>query len=163
MAPRTRSCWRSSPRDVADVADIVTSRAPRASRASRADRSRFGAAVALALGALAVAGATLVGWNEGVLDALVTPPPLLRAALVGGSVTLGLVLLTRSVGRLAEAGEHDVPGLIRAVRLTFLAVAALAAAAGWALGHPLPLVIAAVIAGIDVLETSFLLLVVGRR
>ena len=41
-------------------------------------------------------------------------------------------------------------------------VAAFAAAAGWALAHPLPLIIAAVIAGIDVIETSFLLLVVGR-
>ncbi len=50
-----------------------------------------------------------------------------------------------------------MPGLIRAVRLAFLAVAAFAAAAGWALGHPLPLVVAAVIAGIDVIETSFLL------
>jgi hypothetical protein len=119
--------------------------------------------VALALGALAVVGATIVGWNEGLLDTLVTPPPLLRAALVGGSVTLGIVLLGRSVGRLAEAGEHDVPALIRAVRLAFLAVAALAAAAGWALGHPLPLIVAAVIAGIDVIETSFLLIVVGRR
>jgi hypothetical protein len=50
------------------------------------------------------------------------------------------------------------------VRLAFLAVAAFAAAAGWALGHPLPLVIAAVIAGIDVIETSILLVVVaGRR
>jgi hypothetical protein len=138
----------------------VTSRAP---RASRVERTRTGAAVALALGALAVAGATLVGWNEGLLDAVVTPPALLRAALVGGSVTLGLVLLTRSVGRLAKAGEHDVPGLIRAVRLAFLAVAAFAAAAGWALAHPLPIVVAGVIAGIDVIETSFLLVVVGRR
>ena len=59
-------------------------------------------------------------------------------------------------------GEPDVPGLIRGVRLAFLAVAAFAAAAGWALAHPLPLIIAAVIAGIDVIETSFLLLVVGR-
>ena len=59
-------------------------------------------------------------------------------------------------------GEPDVRGLIRAVRLAFLAVAAFAAAAGWALAHPLPLVVAAVIAGIDVVETSFLLLVVGR-
>lgn len=133
------------------------------SRGVRVDRSRSAAVVALALGALAVAGATVVGWNEGLLDALVTPPALLRAALVGGAVTVGLVLLARSVGRLAEAGEHDVPGLIRAVRLAFLAVAALAAAAGWAIGHPLPLIVAAVIAGVDVLETSFLLLVVGRR
>ena len=128
-----------------------------------ADRPRLGAVVALALGALAVVGATVVGWNEGFLDALVTPPPLLRAGLVGGSVGLGVVLLARSVTRLAEASERDVPALIRAVRLAFLAVAAFAAAAGWAIGHPLPLIIAAVIAGIDVLETSFLLLVVGRR
>jgi len=129
----------------------------------RLDRSRSGAVVALVLGGLAVFGATVIGWNEGLLDSLVTPPAIVRAALVGGSVALGVVLLTRSVARLADAGEGDVPGLIRAVRLAFLAVAALAAAAGWALGHPLPLIIAAVIAGIDVLETSFLLLVVGRR
>jgi hypothetical protein len=128
-----------------------------------ADRPRLGAVVALGLGALAVIGATVVGWNEGALDLLVAPPPLIRAGLVGGGVALGLILLTRSVGRLADAGERDVPGLIRAVRLAFLAVAAFAAAAGWALGHPLPLVIAAVIAGIDVIETSFLLLIVGRR
>ena len=131
--------------------------------AARTDRPRAGALVALALGAVAFVGATVLGWNEGVLDALVTPPPVLRAALVGGSVALGIVLLGRSVGRLAEGGEDDVPGLIRAVRLAFLAVAAFAAAAGWAIAHPLPLIIAAVIAGIDVIETSFLLLVVGRR
>jgi hypothetical protein len=132
-------------------------------RGTTADRPRLGAVVALGLGALAVVAATVVGWNEGLLDVLVAPPPLIRAGLVGGGVALGVVLLSRSVGRLAEAGERDVPGLIRAVRLAFLAVAAFAAAAGWALGHPLPLVIAAVIAGIDVIETSFLLLIVGRR
>jgi hypothetical protein len=54
-----------------------------------------------------------------------------------------------------------VPALIRGVRLAFLAVAAFAAAAGWGLGHPLPLLVALVIAGIDVVETSFLLVVVG--
>jgi hypothetical protein len=64
---------------------------------------------------------------------------------------------------MSTAGTTDVPGLIRAVRLAFLAIAAIAAAAGWALANPLPLVVAAVIAGIDVIETSFLLLVVGRR
>ena len=50
---------------------------------------------------------------------------------------------------------------IRGVRLAFLAVAAFAAAAGWALGSPLPLIVALVIAGIDVVETSFMLLVLG--
>jgi hypothetical protein len=128
-----------------------------------AERPRVGAVAALALGALAVVGATAVGWNQGLLDAIVTPPALLRAALVGGAVALGVVLLTRFVGRLADAGEENVPALIRAVRLAFLAVAAFAAAAGWAIGHPLPLILAAVIAGIDLVETSFLLLVVGRR
>ena len=67
------------------------------------------------------------------------------------------------LARLADAGTEDVPGLVRAVRLAFLAIAAFAAAAGWALASPLPLIVAAVIAGIDVVETSFLLLVVGSR
>ena len=89
-----------------------------------------------------------------------TPPAIVRAALVGGSVAIGVVLLSRSLARMSE-GTSDVPALIRGVRLAFLAVAAFAAAAGWGLGHPLPLLVALVIAGIDVVETSFLLVVVG--
>lgn len=127
------------------------------------ERPWLGAAVALGLGLIALVGASVLGWNAGVLDAIVRPPTLVRAALVGGSVALAVILLSRSVGRLSEAGTEDVPGLVRAVRLAFLAVAALAAGAGWALGHPLPLIVAAVIAGIDVIETSFLLIVVGAR
>lgn len=129
--------------------------------AGSSDRPRRGALIALALGTLAVVGATVAGSVDGVLEVVVGPPPLIRAALVGGSIVLGVGLLARSVGRLAEAGTNDVPGLIRAVRLAFLAVAALAAATGWAFGHPLPLIVAAVIAGVDVIETSLLLLVVG--
>jgi len=126
------------------------------------DRPRVGAAVAIVLGTLAVAAATVIGWNDGWLDSLVEPPAPIRALLVGLSVALGMWLLAQSARRMAIAGTSDVRGLIRAVRLAFLAVAALAAAAGWLLAHPLPLVVAAVIAGIDVIETSFLLLVVGR-
>ena len=130
-------------------------------------RPRAGAAVATILGFGAVVLATVVGWNAGWLDAIVTPPAIVRAALVGLGVALGVMLLTRSIARMSASGETlsgepDVPGLIRGVRLAFLAVAAFAAAAGWALAHPLPLIVAAVIAGIDVIETSFLLLVVGR-
>jgi hypothetical protein len=121
---------------------------------------RAGAAAALALGALAVVAATVLGASESVLDAVVQPPTIIRAALVGASVAAAVVLLLRAVDRLS-AGADDVPGLIRGVRLVFLAVAAASAAAGWALGHPLPLLIALVIAGIDVVETSFLLLVIG--
>jgi hypothetical protein len=131
-------------------------------RDQRLDRPRVGAEVAIILGTLAVAAATVVGWNEGWLDAIVAPPLIVRAALVGGSVALGAWLLAQSATRMATAGTSDVRGLIRAVRLAFLAVAAWAAAAGWLLAHPLPLVVAAVIAGIDVIETSLLLMVVGR-
>ena len=122
---------------------------------------RVAAAVAIGLGLLAVVAATVAGSSAGLLDAIVRPPALIRAALVGGSAVLAIALLARALGRLT-AGTSDVGGLIRGVRFVFLAVAAAAAGAGWALGHPLPLVVAAVIAGVDVIETSFLLLVVGR-
>ena len=130
-------------------------------------RPRAGAAVATVLGLVAVVLATVVGWNAGWLGAIVSPQPIVRAFLVGLGVAAGVMLLTRAIARMgasgdALGGEPDVPGLIRGVRLAFLAVAAFAAAAGWALAHPLPLIVAVVIAGIDVIETSFLLLVVGR-
>ena len=41
----------------------------------------------------------------------------------------------------------DIAGLVRGVRLVFLAVAAFAAAGGWLVGHPLPFIVALVIAG----------------
>ena len=130
-------------------------------------RPRAGAAAATILGFVAVVLATVVGWNAGWLDAVVSPPPIVRAFLVGVGVAVGVMLLSRAIARMGASGETlsgepDVPGLIRGVRLAFLAVAAFAAAAGWALAHPLPLIVATVIAGIDVIETSFLLLVVGR-
>jgi hypothetical protein len=128
----------------------------------RADRPRIGAAVAILLGTLAVAAATVVGSGAGWLDAIIAPPPFIRAALVGLTAVLGGWLVLEAVRRMASAGTSDVRGLIRAVRLVFLAVAAFAACVGWALGNPLPLLVATVIAGIDVIETSFLLLVVGR-
>ncbi len=122
-----------------------------------------GALGALVLGVLVVVAATIAGSNENVLDAIVRPPTFIRAALVGLSATLAVVFLSRGLARLA-VGTDDVPGLVRGVRLVFLAVAAAAAGAGWALGDALPLIVALVIAGIDVIETSFLLLVVtGRR
>lgn len=122
--------------------------------------ARSTAAIALLLGALAVVAATIFGSSENVLDALVRPPTIIRAALVGGSAALALVFLANGLGRLA-AGTADVPGLVRGVRLVFLAVAAAAAGAGWALADALPLLVSLVIAGIDVIERSFLLLVVA--
>jgi hypothetical protein len=84
---------------------------------------------------------------------------------------VALWLLREAVRRL-DAGRsvpadsltgRDLAALIRGVRFIFLAAAAFAAGAGWLLGHPLPFVIALVIAGVDVLETSLLLLVVAIR
>lgn len=124
----------------------------------------------LGFGVVALVGGTLLGWDAKVLDALVAPPALVRAALVGLFVVVGLGLLREAVRRLEAStapghavGERDLPTLIRGVRLVFLAVAAFAAASGWLVGHPLPFVVALVIAGVDVLETTFLLLVVTLR
>ena len=131
----------------------------------------------LIAGAGAIAAGTALGWDAAALGAVVTPPAPVRAALVGVSAAVGIWLLVAALSRIAggvsETGApetdrqigqpRDVASMIRGVRLVFLAVAAFAAGAGWLLGHPLPLVVALVIAGVDVLETSFLLLVVTIR
>ena len=128
----------------------------------------------LIVGAVAIAAGTALGWNAAALSAIVTPPPYIRAALVGLSVAIGFVLLLGAMNRLAgdedDIGQartggtpRNIGALIRGVRFVFLAVAAFAAGSGWLLGHPLPLVVALVIAGIDVVETSFLLIVVGLQ
>ena len=123
----------------------------------------------LLMGVAALVGGTFLGWDARVLDALATPPALVRAALVGGSVVVALWLLGQATGRLRagtdgrDAGVRDLRTMIRGIRLVFLALAAIAAGAGWLLGHPLPFVIALIIAGVDLLETSFLLLVVAPR
>ena len=117
-------------------------------------------AIAIGAGLLAVVAGTALGFAPAILEAVVHPPSIVRAALIGGSVAIGVVLLTRSLAAMS-AGEADIRRLIRGVRLAFLAIAAFAAAAGWAAGSPLPLLVALVIAGIDVVETSFMLLLVG--
>jgi hypothetical protein len=117
------------------------------------------------IGVLALVGGSALGWDARVLDAVTSPPALIRAALVGLAVVAGLALLRQAILRLegVASGERDLPAAVRGIRLAFLAVAAFAAAAGWLLAHPLPFVVALVIAGVDILETSFLLLVVSLR
>jgi hypothetical protein len=133
---------------------------------------RLGRLAWLTAGAGAIAAGTALGWDAAALSAFVTPPALIRAALVGVAAAIGIWLLVAALARLAGDSDEDatpaertrnIGSMIRGVRLVFLAVAAFAAGAGWLLGHPLPLVVALVIAGIDVLETSFLLLVVNLR
>ena len=92
-----------------------------------ASRPRLGAAIAIVLGLLALIVATVVGWDAGWLEAVVGPPPLVRAFLVGIAVTIGVVLLARSIERMSASGDSvsgqaDVALVsIRAVRLFFLA------------------------------------------
>ena len=132
------------------------------------DRARLAWLLA---GGLALVGGTLLGWNGELLAVIAKPPPMVRAALVGVSVVAALWCVLQAVQRL-EAGRHlpagamtgrDLATLVRGVRYVFLAVAALSAAAGWLIGHPLPFIVALVIAGVDILETTFLLLVVSMR
>ncbi len=124
-------------------------------------RARVRLVLVLAAGVLAVLAGTLAGWNETVQALLVGPSLPVRLLLGVAALLLGVVLVARSAERL---GASEQPAdLVRGVRIVFLAVAALAAAAGWFLGSPLPIVAALVIAGIDVIETSILLLVTAVR
>ena len=132
-------------------------------------RSRLDGRLALALvlvaGAAAVALASAAGLAEDALRAIAAPAAIVRAGLSGVAIVLGARLLLGAVQRIDRSlrGETDLGTLVRGVRLVFLAAAAFTAAGGWVLGEPLPLVIALVIAGVDVVETSFLLLVASRR
>ena len=115
----------------------------------------------LATGVAAVLAGTLIGWSD-ALRALLTAPALpVRLTLGGAALLIGLVLVLRSAERLRDS--RDAAELVRSVRIVFLAVAALAAASGWLIGSPLPIIAALVIAGIDVIETSILLLVTAVR
>jgi hypothetical protein len=132
------------------------------------DRGRL---VWLIAGSAALLGGTLLGWNGELLTALARPAQILRAAFTAVAVLAALWCIVEAVRRL-EAGRHlaaeqatarDLASLVRGVRYVFLAVAALSAAAGWLVGHPLPFVVALIIAGVDILETTFLLIVVALR
>jgi hypothetical protein len=141
-----------------------------------ADRIDARLVVVLALlgGLAAVVVAMLAGVAPALLDIVARPPAILRAALAGGAIVVGGRLLLSALRRIdgsirQEAGtastisDADLGAMVRGVRLVFLAAAAFTAASGWILGDPLPLVIALVIAGVDVVETSFLLLVATSK
>ena len=83
----------------------------------------------LGLGLAALVAGTAFGWNAGLLNNLVTPPAIVRAALVGAGAWLGLEMLRRALIGLTTG--DDMRTLVRAIRFVFLAVAAFAAGAGW--------------------------------
>ncbi len=122
--------------------------------------------VSLLVGLGAFALGTALGRDAGLLQAVVTPPAIVRACFVGAAVLVGLAAFAAGVGRIDAARDPGVEGpvhLIRGVRLVFLGLAALAAAAGWLVASPLPIVVALVIAAVDVVETTFVLILVGTR
>ena len=135
---------------------------------------RLVVALALIGGIAAIALAMVVGLAPDLLALVAGPPPLTRAALAGVAIVVGGRLLVSAMRRIdasvrrdaqpsGRISDADVGVLVRGVRLVFLAAASFTAAAGWILAEPLPLVIALVIAGVDVIETSFLLLVATAR
>lgn len=120
--------------------------------------------VVVILGLAAVSVGTVLGGTRPLLDAIVSPPIVVRAALVGASAAVAVWLIARALTALSggDGPSREMATMIRGVRLAFLAVAALAAGAGWLVGHPLLLIVALVIAGVDVVETTFLLIVARR-
>jgi hypothetical protein len=132
--------------------------------------ARLAVLLALLAGLVAIGVGTAVGVAPELLRLIAAPPPIARAALAGAAIVIGARLVSsavrridtsmrREVGPATRLSEADLGAMVRGVRLVFLAAASFTAAAGWILGEPLPLVIALVIAGVDVVETSFLLLV----
>ena len=136
--------------------------------------ARLVVGLALLAGLAALGAAMVVGLAPELLVQLAAPPPIVRAALAGVAIVLGARLLLsatrridasmrRDSGLTSRISDADLGAMVRGVRLVFLAAASFTAAAGWILAEPLPLVIALVIAGVDVVETSFLLLVATSR
>ncbi|HXG26012.1 MAG TPA: hypothetical protein VNL94_04055 [Candidatus Binatia bacterium] len=144
-----------------------------AERRSRID-GRLTIALVLLAGLIAIAVAMVAGLVPDLLEAIAAPSPIVRAGLAGLAVVVGGWLLVaavrlidasfrREAGPAGSVTDADLGRMVRGVRFVFLAAAAFSAAGGWVLGEPLPLVIALIIAGVDVVETSFLLLVASRR
>jgi hypothetical protein len=136
---------------------------------------RIALAGLLVAGVAAIALAMLAGSAAEFLQLISRPPTVIRAFLSGLFIVLGGWLLLAAIRRIdgsiedehsadgATVSTSDLGTLVRGVRLVFLSAASFTAASSWLLGDPLPLVIALVIAGVDIVETSFLLLVASRR
>lgn len=130
-----------------------------------------------ALGLALLAVGALAGLRPDLLEALISGPAVVRLTLAVAAGLIGIWYLLGAVGRLAgdpregpDEAAPPAPGatprpfaeMVRGVRYVFLAVAAFAVGAAFVVSHPLPLVIGTIIAGVDIMETSFLLLVGGR-
>src|SRR5713101_2863668 len=66
-----------------------------------------GRVVWLVAGAVAIAAGTALGWDSAALASIVNPPVLVRAALGGTAVGVGVLLLVAALARLAAGGDAD--------------------------------------------------------
>jgi hypothetical protein len=115
--------------------------------------------LAAAAGALVVAS---VAADVDLVRLVLEPPFPVGWLFAAAAGLVGIVVLLRAMARIGP-GRDDPRELIRAVRLVFVAVGLFAAAAGWIIGSALPIIAGLIIVAIDVLETTFLLLVTARR
>lgn len=120
-----------------------------------------GNAFPLVLGLVALALATATGWQHALERLVLSPEPIVRAVLALACLVAALATFARSVD-LLHAGGGPV-AVVRGVRLSFVAIAFTAAAAGYALDFALAVVLGLVIGGVDVVETTLLLAVILAR
>lgn len=135
--------------------------------------ARLALVLLLLAGLVAVGIAAAAGVADGLFHLVAAPPLIVRAGLAGFAIVLAGWLLLAAIQRGEDsqrdvvddhAGSRDADlALVRAVRFDFLSAASFTAAGGWLLSDPLPLVIALVIAGVGVIDTSVLLVVATRR
>lgn len=141
----------------AGEASVVATGGP----AATGGRSGGSQALWLIGGIVLVVGATILG-GAGAIGPILEPPFPAGLLLGVAAGILGIVVVLRAIARIGPA-RTDARELIRAVRLLFVAVGLFAAAAGWIVGSALPIVVGLVIVGIDVIETSFLLIITAAR
>ena len=118
----------------------------------------LGTAMVLGVGAIALA---MFAGRSDLVASLLQPPAPVGWLLGAAAALVGIVLLLRSADQVGTAAEPA--DLIRAIRIVFLSVAAFGVSAGWFIGSPVPIVAGLVIAGVDVVETTFLLIVTAGR
>jgi hypothetical protein len=118
------------------------------------------APVLLAVGVVGIALISVSGRSD-VLMTLLAPPMPARLLLGIAAFIVAVLVVLAAADRMRT--DKDPRGLIRAIRLMFLAVGLFAMAVGWFIGSPVPVVAGIVITAIDLLETSFLLLMTTAK
>ena len=116
-------------------------------------------------GLLVVAGASVLEpKGRGGPAGLVTVATIVFVVVF---IIVGLLIFSRGLSLIAESrqagpagtGTPDIRGLIRGVRLMFLSVATFVAAFGFLTGEAIFVVVAAVVAIVDIVETAIFLVV----